>query len=461
MDSLDICAGYGVFPYNSVKFDPHLFRRVDTVGGVRETSDWCRYTIRQRILRDVSCIVIARFVSGKGTTWFDNIEIRIDEVKYEDKAIPALKTDVIYWEKKELHRYVHPLQTYDPKIGNIQDFDILKQTEGNCPVVGLGENMHSAREEFKQKNRIICYVVENTCINFFALEVNMPECYQLNNYTICRGNNPVRVLFGIYIWPWWTWKILDRIEWMNKFNASNPHMTFTEMDMQNYRGPIVQLQSVFDRNPSHQALLTKISDHFFRIYICPPQIEVAVQLDSDLEKLAIRLDVMDMILMQRDWALRMINLLYQFLDQRHDLDWRDRLMWIMQHNAHVNSLMVISPLQRSMGYFLNEQLKKDYQTLKFEEYEGTYTAWKNGLQFFDLPQSYLEILEYVLIQLDEPLFIQDLRKCEKNILSFRNVLIIRRSKRLGQRSRYIMTRKSPICLIIRSLSATCRRIIVQ
>lgn len=25
MDSLDICAGYGVFPYNSVKFDPHLF----------------------------------------------------------------------------------------------------------------------------------------------------------------------------------------------------------------------------------------------------------------------------------------------------------------------------------------------------------------------------------------------------------------------------------------------------
>lgn len=99
-DSVNVCAGYGIFPYNPEKYDPDLFGRIDTVGGVRGMSEWTRHTVRQTIDKDVPYVLIVGFVTGKGTAWFDNIELRIDGIRYEDKAIPAPKTELSDREKK-------------------------------------------------------------------------------------------------------------------------------------------------------------------------------------------------------------------------------------------------------------------------------------------------------------------------------------------------------------------------
>ena len=63
-----------------------------------------------------------------------------------------------------------------------------------------------------------------------------------------------------------------------------------------------------------------------------------------------------------------------------------------------------------MGGFLKKSIGDDYRTFGFVGYEGSYTAWKNGLQSFELPKAHPGTLEYVLGQLDEPLFILDLKK---------------------------------------------------
>ena len=63
-----------------------------------------------------------------------------------------------------------------------------------------------------------------------------------------------------------------------------------------------------------------------------------------------------------------------------------------------------------MGGFLKKSIGDDYRTFGFVGYEGSYTAWKNRLQSFELPKAHPGTLEYVLGQLDEPLFILDLKK---------------------------------------------------
>jgi len=431
-DSMNVCAGYSIFSYNPDKYDPDFLRQIDTIGSICGTSDWTRHTTRKKIDNDVSHVIIAGFVTGKGIAWFDNIELRIDGVRYEDKAIPAPKTELSDREKKELRRYVYPLRTCESDGGDTQDLDILRQLVGDCKVVGLGENTHGTSEVFKMKDRIIRYLAENCGFDIFALEANMPECYQLNNYTVGGIDNPIRLLIGIYMWPWRTHEMLNMIEWMKAFNASKPRITFTGVDMQNYNGPILRLQTIFEKNPSDKNLVKQIKDKLHRIYARPFRIDgkLAEDIDSDLEELGTRIEAKNWTPMQRAWALQNIELLHQFLSQKEDPDWRDRgmaenLLWILRnnpgskavvwaHNSHVNFLKGPTIMSRPMGGFLRKSIGDDYRTFGFVGYEGSYTAWKNGLQSFELPKAHSGTLEYVLGQLDEPLFILNLKKMRED-----------------------------------------------
>lgn len=95
-------AGFHLFEKNrDGKFREHL----DTIQAVRKTSDWTHISTKTKIGNDAEYIALSGILKGKGTAWFDNIELRIDGVRYEDKAIPAPKTELSDREKKELRRY--------------------------------------------------------------------------------------------------------------------------------------------------------------------------------------------------------------------------------------------------------------------------------------------------------------------------------------------------------------------
>lgn len=105
-------------------------------------------------------------------------------------------------------------------------------------------------------------------------------------------------------------------------------------------------------------------------------------------------------------------------------------------------------MQRSMGGFLKKSIGDDYRTFGFVGYEGSYTAWKNGLQSFELPKAHPGTLEYVLGQLDEPLFILDLKKCAKRTPPACNGSAIWNSEKSEQLLRYSIIRRFPTCSII-------------
>lgn len=65
-----------------------------------------------------------------------------------------------------------------------------------------------------------------------------------------------------------------------------------------------------------------------------------------------------------------------------------------------------------MGYWLDRQLGADYVTFGFTFYDGRYTIIKPGVRKWqhDAQEAYPGTLEYLLRQLDEPLFILDLKR---------------------------------------------------
>ena len=278
------------------------------------------------------------------------------------------------------------------------------------------------------KDRIIRYLAENCGFDIFALEANMPECYQLNNYTVGGIDNPIRLLVGIYLWPWRTHEMLNMIEWMKVFNASEPRITFTGVDMQVYTAPLRLLQRTFTKDESEKCLVSEIARNLRHIYTEDYQFdtELAKKADADLTVLELRLKQKKLTPMQHAWAQRNIELLHQFLSQGEDLDWRDKgmannLLWIMQqnpdariaiwaHNAHISRSQSKTSSSRPMGAFLKDSLADDFRSFGFVCFEGEFTA-KKGPQYFPaILKPEPGTLEYLLEQLNEPQFILNLKK---------------------------------------------------
>ena len=402
--------------------------KIDTVGGIRGTTDWTRHTIKQRIDEGADRVMIGGFVTGKGTAWFDNIELRIDGVKYEGRDIPALKTELSDRDKRQLRKYVYPLRTCEPDGGDNGDLAILGQLVGRSKVVGLGEATHGTSDIFKMKDRIVRYLAANEGFDIFTIEANLPESYRMNDYTVDGTGDPAELIRGLYVWPWRTEEMLSMVEWMKTYNAGTPKITYTGVDMQIHTTLIQQLQLRLEGCPATGALAAEIADKLQHIYPQPYRIDkkLAEEIDAGLNELAANAEIASLPDGRKAWIRQYIDLLHQFLSQATDAYWRDwgmaeNMLWILgqnpgsravlwAHNLHIARKVDPNQFLCPMGVFLKKRLADDYRTIGFVCYEGSYTAWKDGLKAFDLPAPVPGTLEYALGQLDEPIFMLDLKK---------------------------------------------------
>jgi len=98
----------------------------------------------------------------------------------------------------------------------------------------------------------------------------------------------------------------------------------------------------------------------------------------------------------------------------------DNFMWIKEnnpnskfviwaHNAHIQKT------HQTMGYHLAQKLGEDYTTFGFTFLDGSFTATGNrGLTSYDAAPAFPGTLEYLLNQLNEPIFILDLKKIKSD-----------------------------------------------
>lgn len=426
-DSLDLRAGFGIFPFVPDRTPMDFLAKIDTAGSVCGTSDWRRCTIRRKIDEGATSLLIGGYVTGKGCAWFDDLEIRVDGRKLRERRIPRIDS-LSAQDRQELLRYLHPLRTCDPDDADYTDLEPLGRVAAASRIVGLGEGTHGSDEIFAMKDRIVRYLASRQGFNLFALEANRPEALRVNDYTIRGEGDPKQLIRGMYVWPWMTEEMLMMVEWMKGYNASEPRMTFTGVDLQMPATLMGALQRLLPGTGSATRRAAALAEQLRSIYDAAYRVDVdlARSLEPELDTLAVDPQVAALPAAERAEVEGYIGMLRGFLSQYRDPSWRDRgmastLEGILQqhassravlwaHNQHVNQLEGTTKLVRPTGYFLKEAFGDGYLSVGLLAGEGTYMAWRGGLRSFELPAPAPGTLEHVLEQLGEPIFLLDLKR---------------------------------------------------
>ena len=407
--------------------------------GIKGTNEWEKVSIKMKIDEKVTNINFGGLFIGHGKAWFDNFEVLINGVKFNDvnprTYEPTPKE--IAW----LRKNIYPLRTCEPG-GSMKDLEILKTLIGNAHMVALGENTHGSGDIFKMKDRIIEYLRSTMGFNIFSIEANMPEAYKINDYVLRNTGDPVKLIKGMYFWTWSTTEVLNMVEWMNKYNASQDKISFNMVeqmkkytapqekiifsgfDMQTHQGSIRELRESFSDDAATVEIIGKLNDILERVsnwrrnsLISIISTEERKEVNEKLAYLRAKVTGSKKPADERIWLLQNIRIIEQSLDvSSRDKFMAENLMWIRRQNpeskivvwAHNQHIQKTGP---AMGKYLADSLKNDYLNIGFTFNKGSYTA--GGLTTITAQESYPGTYEYFFNAIKVPIFILDLRNVKK------------------------------------------------
>ena len=400
--------------------------------GLKDDNNWTQVSIKMDVSKDAVSIVFGGLLVGTGIVWFDNFELYVNGEKYIDIFESAPPKALSRKEIAALRKYIYPLRTYEPDGGDTKDLSILDELIGSSSVVALGEVSHGSSEIFKMKNRIIQYLATNNSFDIFSIEANMPEAYKLNDYTIRGEGNPKKLIAGMYFWTWKTEEVLNMVEWMRTFNQPEQRITFTGFDMQFFDGAINELSNAFESNEDVKKKIDDLKKKLNKIKRKSEQYYGLIhindieqqELDTIITFLQNRIGTSSFQNSEKNWLQQNIVIIQQYL-RGNNHSWRDKcmadnFMWIKEHNpdskfiiwAHNRHIMKTGHKQ---GFYLARKLGDDYTTFGFTFYDGSFTATgSKGLTSYKSLQANPGTLEYLLNQLDESIFILDLKKLKQD-----------------------------------------------
>ncbi|MCL2727039.1 MAG: erythromycin esterase family protein [Bacteroidales bacterium] len=370
-------------------------------------NDWTQVSARVEVSKEARSIRFGGEFNGTGTVWFDDFEIVSSEPK----------TSLSQAEMAALKRYVYPLRTCEPDGGDTKDLIILDQLIGSSKVVALGENSHGSSEIFNMKNRLIQYLAENHDFDIFSIEGAMPEAYRLNDYTVLGEGDPRNLIAGMYFWTWRTEEMLNMVEWMRRHNDPTPRIYYTGFDMQSYTGAVDELSNAFKGVIEVETLIGDLK----KMLSDKAGINA---IDPLLLLLQDRIEISSFEPSQKAWLLQNIVIIRQCLTPTYtgsrDKFMAENFIWITEQNtdskfiiwAHNFHIMKVDDV---MGSHLAQKLGGDYKAFGFTFFEGSYTAYgSRGVTSYEALTAYPGTLEYFLNQLNEPLFILDLKKIKSD-----------------------------------------------
>ena len=264
------------------------------------------------------------------------------------------------------------------------------------------------------------------------MEANMPESYKLNDYTVRGEEDPKKLIAGMYFWTWQTDEVLNMVEWMRRFNQPKQRIAFTGFDMQFYAGAVNELLNAFKENKEIKDKIDILKNHLDAVRGNAQKNRGMIVVNDSAKKeindmisfLKNSVEISSFKTTEKGWLQQNIVIIQQYLAM-NNYSWRDEcmadnFMWIKEQNpqskfviwAHNAHIMETNQMQ---GDHLAQKLKDDYVTFGFSFYDGSYTAvGKKGLTSYDAVKAYPGTLEYLLEQLQEPMFILDLKKAKSD-----------------------------------------------
>ena len=389
--------------------------------GIDKTTNWQNVSTEIFVDENANEFNFGLILNGKGTAWFDDLEIFIDGNKYLDIKARELSNDEISW----LTNNIHPIKSYKLSEPLNDDLEIFDEILGGANVIALGEVTHGASEIHQLKSRIIKYLIEHQNYNTFSIEANMPESYKINEYIINGQGNPENYLKGLYFWTWNTKEVLNLVEWMKDYNSSNKKILFTGFDMQMYMGAITTLKDSLVQNKAAIRLVDQLDLRLKNNMQRMMETQSSHISSSDTQKIT---EITDQIRKQIDastikdkiWLEQNIKIIEQSVKDQDDIKreqaMADNFLWIKQQNSDSKSIiwghnMHVSKAEPWMGSILSNKLGNNYLNVGFAFYEGSYNAiGEDGLKAYPAQAAYLGTYEYYFNQVANcDMFLLDLR----------------------------------------------------
>ena len=422
----DIVGGYaGLWCGVNQSYGPLDFEGWDKTG-IDKTTDWQNASTEVFVDETANEFNFGLILNGKGTAWFDNLEIFIDGKKYLETKAKELNSGEISWLKKN----IHPIKSYSLNEMSNEDLEKIGEILGGSDVISLGESTHGASEIFQLKNRIIKYLIEYKNYNVFSIEANMPESYKINEYIVDGQGDSESYLKDLYFWTWNTKEVKNLLDWMKDHNSSQKKILFTGFDMQVYMGAITTLKDSLAYNKTAIRLIDQL-DIKLKANMQKMRETQSSQIDpADLQKIE---ELMDQICTQintstdtdKIWLAQNLKVIEQSVkdndDIRREQAMADNVLWIKDQNPDSKLIlwghnMHVSKSEPWMGSILSNKLGSNYLNVGFAFYEGSYNAiGQEGLKAYSAQTAYLGTYEYYLNQVsDHDMFLLDLRELKKD-----------------------------------------------
>lgn len=390
----------------------------EPASGLRATKPWTRLSVETTVEQEATEVYIAGVMSGRGTAWFDDFEIRVEGKRLKDSRPPAVPTkEEIEW----LRSYIHPIRSVDSD-GSDDDLLPLVEKLKNVPFVALGGASFGSSENLRLRNRIIQYLAEKEGFDLLAMETFMPWFNRMNDSTLAR-----------YYWACHLWarqagglyrqEYQALSDWITKYNEDKSRLFWSTFQGYPVSASFEALYNAFKPYPDVLAeLIAFLSTFSWR----DPD---AGQVRSFLHTLASHVRQQITEEEQKEWLLKNIAFLEQQLAENYQMigthkDYNvDNVLWHFRHNP--DRRMIIwsaNPAIKKSGYtvgsLLSEKVADDFISVGFAFYEGSYYAY-SGAAFSSGKQKALKAYpgtyEYYFHQLDEPVFMIDLREIRKDL----------------------------------------------
>ncbi|MFJ6386806.1 erythromycin esterase family protein [Streptomyces sp. NPDC091972] len=318
-----------------------------------------------------------------------------------------------------VERSAHPLRTTDPQ-GGLRDLRALGRMIGGAEVVGLGEATHGSRDFFRMKHRVFRYLVEEKGFRSFSLELPWSSGVRLNDYVV-HGKGDLediaREEFQGSYRIWNNQDYLDLIEWMRDYNLHHPGdpVQFMGNDM-GYAGPELYGRVTDYVARRYPRLLDRVTELYRGLAPATDAGTYSAEyfelpLAERRERSARTGEVYELLRRQRPapgadprehmWMVQHARAIHQmargmsfdFGDESQVAQMmrlRDQVMaenvawWhrhtgdrvlLSAHNTHVSYDSFDARYPKTQGAFLRDALGKDYVSIGFSFYQGSFKAF--------------------------------------------------------------------------------------
>jgi erythromycin esterase len=168
----------------------------------------------------------------------------------------------------------YPLQT-------AADLDPLLSAIGDARVVLLGEASHGTHEYYTWRAAITKRLIQEKGFQFMAVEGDWPACYAVNAAVKRPGPLPGGSAAGLLAvfnrwptWMWGNWEIAALVEWLHKYNQSQPHEKqagFYGLDVYSLRESLQEILRYVNTQGDGAAAIAQRAFQCFEPYNDDPQ----------------------------------------------------------------------------------------------------------------------------------------------------------------------------------------------